>query len=293
MSPDMRPDRPDKWLTRVDTLVWRITADDPTGHRHIAHPTDDDERDSIAQFAFTLGLLLQVVVDDDEVDDMPYVMWSVEVPSRLHNRAHIRAVPAALGEFAAHLVERYQPFANWSVHIDEDQTSQLLYEQVVRDEYDDLIHAIEVALLPLRTDEAARVDALVRVLGADHPVMIGTYTLYVARDGDRWLVVRAGIADATAVAGDDDVARFARRYGLRADSPVLVLPRPTEPLFYVQIKRGADLGGINAILEQPPTRQVDLLAEFRWVSHSAEQLAAAVLAAAPAWLPQATSTDPD
>jgi len=224
---------------------------------------------------------------------MPYVMWSVEVPSKLHNRAHIRAVPAALGEFAAHLVERYHPFANWSVRIDEDQTSQLLYEQLIRDEYDDLIHALEVALLPLRTNEAARVDALVRVVAADHPVMIGTYTLYVASDGDRWLIVHAGIADATAVAGDDDAARFARRYGLRADSPVLVLPRPTKPLFYVQIKRGTHLDGINAMLEQPPTRQVDLLAEFRWVSHSTQQLAAAVLAAAPAWLPQATTTDPD
>ena len=289
----MRPDRPDKWLTRVDTLVWRITADDPTGHREIAHPADDAERDALAQFAFTLGLLLQVVVDDDDVNDMPYVMWSVEVPSGLHNRAHIRAVPAALGTFAAHLVDRYPPFVNWSVQIDEHQTSQLLYEQVVRDEYDDLIQAIEVALLPLRTDAAGRVDAIVRVIAVDHPVLIGTYTLYVARDAaDRWLVVRAGIADAAAVGGDGDAARLARRYGLRADSPVLVLPRPTEPLFYAQIERGADLC-INAILERPPTRQIGLVADFRWVSHSAEQLAAAVLAAAPGWLSQATSTDPD
>ena len=293
MSPDIRPDGPDKWLTQVDTIVWRITADDPTGHRHIAHPANDDERDCVAQFAFTRGLLLQVVVVDDALDDMPYVMWSVEVPSNLHDQAHLRAVPAPLGELAAHLVERYPPLANWSVLIDEDQTSQLLCEQILRDEYDDLIQAIEVALLPLRTDEAARVDALVRVVSAEHPAMIGTYTLYVAGDGDRWLVVRAGIGDATAVAGDSDAARLARRYGLRADSPVLVLPRPSRPLFYVHIGRGADLGSINAILEQPPMRQVALVAEFRWVSHSAEQLAAAVLAAAPAWLAHDTPTDAD
>jgi|GEM_PF-5634823 len=296
MSPDMRPDGADRWLWQVDTIVWRIMANDPSDHRDVAHPADDAEHDSIAQFAFTLGLLLQVVVDDDEIDDMPYVMWSVEVPSKLHDRAHIRAVPAALADLGAHLIERYRPFENWAVQIDEDQTAQVLLQQTLRNEYDDLIHAIEVALLPLRTTEAARIGALVRSIGADPPTMIGTYSLYVARDDlndGHWLIVHAGIADATAVAGDNNAARAARRYHLRADTPVLVLPRPSQPLFYAHISRGPHHGGINAILEEPPDRDVDLAADFRWVSHSPKQLANAVLAAAPAWLPQHTSPDPE
>jgi hypothetical protein len=277
----------DDWLSQVETIVWRVTADDPSQHRVVVHPAEDEQRDPVAEFAVTHGLLLQIVVDDDEVDDMPYVTWSIEVPRSLHDPSDLLDVPARLAELVAHLRQCYPPFENWLVRIDEEQTFQLFFEHELREEYDDLIHAIEMALLPLRTEDAARVDTLVRVIGVGTTV-VGTYHLYLAEDGYGWLLANCGLADATVVAGDSEAAGRARDYGLRADSPVLVLPRPDAPLFYAQITRGSGPGGIDGALGQPP----DLTAELRWVSHSPEELAAAILAAAPDWLPQTPPAEP-
>ena len=245
-----------------------------------------------------MGLVLDGVGDDDEsLEGMPYVQWRFRVPAALHADADDRGVPRRVAELLAHLRIRYPDFVDFKADVDRDLTWRLYCAREVAAEYADLIGALEVALLPMQTEAAARIGAIVSTWAVGHDGrMIGTYSLpLTTEETGTWLLVRVGVAASEALdeTRNGDLAREARRFGVRGDSSLLILPRPADPVFYVQIARCTVGGGINAILEERPDRLPDVAGDFRWVSRSPERLARAVKGSSAAWWPTQSAPNDD
>jgi len=275
----------DNWLYTVNDVVWRVGARDPHRAREIGHLADDPEREAVAELALMHGLLLDLVVDDDVLGrepGWPDVAWWLVAPSSLHDADDMTALPSCVREVAKQLRARYPAFQDWTVALDETETQRFFRSSTLHAEYDDLIRVAEVALLPLRTPDMTHVQPTVRYWSSDDNIMIGAYSICLTKQPDGCaLVAHVGIACPEALAGDNSAAR---RTG-RVSVPLLVFPRPAEPLFFVQITRGTRLLELEHFLRQQPQPLPDLAADFRWVSRSPERLLNAVRDATSAWWP--------
>lgn len=127
--------------------VWTIQSKDP--HSSYAGPDmSEQERDGFAEYAVTLGMLFwSVLVDGDDVERV------FRLPETLHCDVDQTGVPRQLAKMMEHLASCYSDFECFTAEVGAEYTRMFAHRKCLQDEYSDLIEAVEVALLPMRTAE--------------------------------------------------------------------------------------------------------------------------------------------
>jgi hypothetical protein len=221
MTTDMPTDGDE--LDGLDWVVWehrgpRPRRPDRAGRRRACRAGDDADR-RLAR------LRVRAVLRRDAVDEVPYYSWLVRVPRHEHLRRNAQGTPVVVAALHAYL--RTQPPAqvdDWQVRPDRTLSRSDQAGRALRRAHDDLLDALEVALLGLRRDGAQDLDPEARCWWREHDRMAGIYTLWLCRDPDvevvgRWLLVTAGagrcrrLLDQPPRSGAASLRRQARRPG--------------------------------------------------------------------------------
>lgn len=245
----------DEHLQQVDWVTWSVFVLDPEE----AAPEDvaDLTGAQVAAIASEWGGVFEHCVDYDSIEDTRYYEWSIRIPQAEHSRRGSDGLPVVMSNISK-MLRDVLPAAltGWEVHHDRDDTRREAIAQLFRSTYPDLITALDDAFLARRSEGAEELDPLAKLWHEDKTTMVGDYTIWLSRDPNDvhqprlWLVLTAGVWPETdadnqqmypltrynighATSGSLD--HFDLEYG----RPVLLLPRPKNPIFTVQVKSGS------------------------------------------------------
>jgi hypothetical protein len=209
--------------------VWTLTVRDPDSRA--APGVAERTREAVAEMCAALGCLLDRCHDDDAVNNVPYYQWAIRVPAAEHRGRSQGQPPGPIERVCEHLrsclPERVD---DWSVEFDEAATLDLYCAQAVREDYEDLLVPLEVALLGMRRDGAAALEPTLQRWAVADTVFVYTYVMHLAREDpldehSGWLYLQAGTVVEPGFWSSPAGIRFLRYDGHRPGAPVLLLPR--------------------------------------------------------------------
>jgi hypothetical protein len=240
----MPSSEPTPTLDDLAWVIWNLEVRDPD--RLVPPGIGERTKQAMTELALQLGCVFQYCVDDDSYlgygrpeDDLPYYQWVIRVPREQHHHRGEDGIPHAIGEVGRWLrTQLPAALRDWIIAPDENESWQEAFAELLRDSYDDLLDAVEVALLGMRSGGAERFDPGVKCWAVHEGVFAGSYHMLLGRDPDGgahppWLVLYVGHVPAPGFwdsPAGTRMARFAYR-----DHPVLVLPSHTDPTWWVSL----------------------------------------------------------
>ncbi|MEY9840665.1 hypothetical protein [Streptacidiphilus sp. EB103A] len=242
-------------LMRVDYVDWSLRVNDP----HEAAPEEVGEltKTAVTELADSLGCKFQHCVDYDSDGGTPYYRWSVLVPQAEHRSQDPDGVPTAVNRIHQLLRGMLPGLDSWHVSPDRDWTRRRAIGELMKETYCDLVTALDEEFLAARTGGAEDLEPSAQLWHEDERTMVGSYAIWLGHDPaydppHTWLVLTAGTwpeTDADQMGPPwstydrpDPNKRELDRFNVGDSAPVLLLPRPTWPIFTAKVTTGATPG---------------------------------------------------
>ncbi|MGC9544005.1 hypothetical protein [Streptomyces sp. UG1] len=245
-------------LARCDPIVWQMKAYEPEVVVHGGWL-------ELEELATSLGCeILNDCVEISGFCDKTFVEWRVCLPRAEHERRGADGYPLAIEKIWRHLSYEVPLMEDeWRIAPHEGDTARIAAGQRLRAAYADLLDPLESALEPLRMDGAEEHAPRVTFWGGEEGLQAGAWDLRLCRDYEDfpdWVVISAGVmVDERLRDSFDDHFGYPDAFDVEVSSwadeqvwghppldqgsvldprhPILLLPRPSQPLWSVALAR--------------------------------------------------------